>query len=163
MTITDEQLLELPFDELAALCATRQDRHNAAVRMSRLADSLLIRPDVPLWDVGADQERSGKLRLRMLAWITFCLPINDAVVALHALGEAIATVARARLVSRVLDTRAVVVRLPGRRLELWWYGTELCLSEYEHNRTPRRLCTFAGHPEDVAAEAVARLLAEAGL
>lgn len=88
---------------------------------------------------------------------------HEALIALRAFGVAIATVARARLVSRVLDTRTVVVRLPGRRLELWWYGAELCLSEYEHNRTPRRLCTFAGHPEDVAAEAVARLLEEVGL
>lgn len=88
---------------------------------------------------------------------------HEAMIALRALGAAIATVARARLVSQVMDTRTMVVRLPGRRLELWWYGTELCLSEYEHNRTPRRLHTFAGHPEDVAAEAVARLLEEVGL
>ena len=89
---------------------------------------------------------------------------HEALIALRAFGEAIATVARARLVSRVLDTRTVVSRLPdGRELELWWYGAELCLSEYEHNRAPRRLHTFTGQPEDVAAEAVARLLAEAGL
>lgn len=86
------------------------------------------------------------------------------LIALRAFGEAIATVARARLVSRVMDARTVVVRLhDGRELELWWYGAELCLSEYEHNRAPRRPRTFAGQPEDIAAEAVARLLAEVGL
>lgn len=85
---------------------------------------------------------------------------HEALIALRALGEAVATVARARLVSQVMDTRTMVVRLPGRRLELWWYGAELCLSEYEHNRAPRRLHTFTGQPEDIAAEAVARLLAE---
>lgn len=89
---------------------------------------------------------------------------HEALIALRAFGEAIATVARARLVSRVTDTRTVVTRLPdGREIELWWYGTELCLSEYEHNRAPRRLRTFTGQPEDIAAEAVARLLAEVGL
>lgn len=85
-----------------------------------------------------------------------------ALAALRALGEAVATVARARLVSRVADGQTVRVFLDDRDLELWQHGHELCLSEYQHQRSPRRLHTFAGYSDDVAAEAVARLIEEVG-
>jgi hypothetical protein len=87
----------------------------------------------------------------------------DALIALDALGEAIATVARATLIVRVAVGHSVRVDLGdgtenAQVLELWQRGASLCLSEYAYNRSPRRLWQIEGQPEDNAAEAVARLI-----
>jgi hypothetical protein len=86
----------------------------------------------------------------------------DALAALDAFGVAVATVARATLIARVAIGRTVTVHdeVDGveRGLELWQRGASLCLSEYVHNRAPRRLWQIEGQPEDNAAEAVARLM-----
>jgi hypothetical protein len=86
----------------------------------------------------------------------------DALAALDALGVAVATVARATLIARVAIGRTITVRTEvdgvERGLELWQRGSSLCLSEYAHNRAPRRLWQIEGQPEDNAAEAVARLI-----
>lgn len=90
-----------------------------------------------------------------------------AIASLHALGRAIATIARAQMIARVAIGRAIRADMDEphaeRGLELWQRGASLCLSEYAPNRAPRRLWEIEGQPEDHAAEAVARLLAEVGL
>lgn len=88
-----------------------------------------------------------------------------ALVALRALGEAVATVARARLVSSVADGGWVSWESAddARMLELWRSRDGLCVSEYSAAHVQgRRLHTLEGDPEDIAAEAVARLIEEAG-
>lgn len=90
-----------------------------------------------------------------------------AIDTLHAFGRAIAAVARAQLIAHAAIGRTIRVDMDEpnaeRGLELWQRGASLCLSEYAPNRTPRRLWQIEGQPEDIAAEAVARLLAEVGL
>ena len=103
----------------------------------------------------AEREERDKARARALAHV-------DALIALDALGVAVATVARATLIARVAIGRTVTVRteVDGIKcdLELWQRGASLCLSEYARNRAPRRLWQIEGQPEDNAAEAVARLI-----
>lgn len=90
---------------------------------------------------------------------------RDALAALRALGEAVATVARARLVSSVADGGWVRWESADgeRMLELWQSHGGLCISEYSAAHVQgRRLHTLEGDPEDIAAEAVARLIEEVG-
>jgi len=84
---------------------------------------------------------------------------SEALAALSALGEAIATVARAQMIGRAAAGHTITVDLGARAVELWQHGGSLCVSEYS-DRAPRRLREIEGRPEDCAAEAVAALLEE---
>lgn len=92
---------------------------------------------------------------------------RESTYALWALGHVIAAMARMQMIARVAvgDTIRVDMDEPHaeRGLELWPRGASLCLSEYAPSRAPRRLWEIEGQPEDIAAVAVARLLAEVGL
>lgn len=84
---------------------------------------------------------------------------SEAIAALRAFGEAIATVARAQMIGRAAAGHTITVDLGARTIELWQHGGSLCVSEYS-DRAPRRLREIKGRPEDIAAEAVAALLEE---
>lgn len=79
--------------------------------------------------------------------------------ALHAFGEAIATIARAQMVGRVAAGQIIAVDLGARTIELWPHGGSLCVSE-RSALSPRRLREIEGNPADVAAEAVAAMIEE---
>lgn len=92
---------------------------------------------------------------------------RESTYALWAFGHVIAAMARMQMIARVAVGETVRVDIDNPRaergLELWQRGASLCLSEYAQNRAPRRLWEIEGQPEDIAAEAVARLLEEVGL
>ena len=94
---------------------------------------------------------------------------HEALIALRAFGEAIATVARARLVSRVVDGRLLSVKIGSERVAvLRAYHDHATVHAYDsmeawYFERGRLIQRFEGQPEDIAAEAVARLLEEVGL
>jgi hypothetical protein len=84
----------------------------------------------------------------------------SAAAALAAFGEAIATVARARLIERVTASDRVIAELgDGRAFELWPCGETLYVSGWGHDGMVE-LRKFHGDFEDVAAEAVAAFIEE---
>lgn len=79
--------------------------------------------------------------------------------ALHAFGEAIATIARAQMVGRVAAGQIIVVDFGVRMIELWSYGGSLCVSE-RSALSPCRLCEIEGNFVDVVVEVVVVMIEE---
>ena len=93
-------------------------------------------------------------------------PEATALDALRALGEAVATVARAMLIGRVAAGRRIDVDMDGDAetgltLTVFWNGATI--SRYTSARPGfgRIVTTYSGESEDFAVEAVARLIEEA--
>ena len=87
---------------------------------------------------------------------------SEQLQALRAFGEAIAMVARAQMIARFGAGKTIRTTVGDRSIELWQHGATLggpCVWEHDAG-APRRLREIVGHPEDVAAEAVAAFIEE---
>lgn len=164
MSITDEQLLSLPFDELAALCADADERTLVAMRLGDLAT-----PSFPAQPGSLAHAFATEIERRMIAWVQHCAPFREseyACAALRAFGEAIAKVARAVLIGRVSAGRRVDVDMDGDSenwlaLSVYWNGATISRYTTERPGFGRIVATYHGEPDEFAVEAVARLIEEA--
>lgn len=155
---SDEDLLTMDFSEIAARCPTVTSRSHVLIRLEELYNAPRRGPRWKRDSLGAAME--DHRYDRYLRWFTHHHAVlHEAVRVLTIFGEAIAMVAHAQVIARVAVGHSVRVDVNDEcMIELWARGAAICLSEYAHNRAPRRLWQIEGQLEDNAAEAVARLI-----